>query len=43
VELFEENLRRQFVNLEGLLAQLDSQSQAFSSAIAGLNNLFSKR
>jgi len=43
LELFEENLRRQFVNLEGLLAQLDSQSQAFSSAIAGLNNLFSNR
>jgi len=41
LDLFEENLRREFVALEGLLAQLDSQRQAFTSAIAGLNNLFS--
>lgn len=41
LDIFEENLRRQFVTLEGLLAQLDSQRQAFTSAIAGPNNLFS--
>lgn len=43
LEIFEENLRREFVALEGLLAQLDSQRQAFTSAMAGLDNLFTGR
>ena len=40
--LFEDNLRQRFVSLEVLLAQLDSQRQAFERSISSLNNIFSR-
>ncbi|NIQ00592.1 MAG: hypothetical protein GWM98_09515, partial [Nitrospinaceae bacterium] len=41
VDLFEDNLRKRFTNLEIVVGRLNSQRDAFESSIEGVKNLFS--
>ena len=40
---FEENLKARFTNLEIVLGRLNAQKDTFNSALAGIQNIFSKR
>lgn len=43
LELFEQNIKDRFINLEIILGRLDGQKQAFSQSIENLSNLFKNR
>jgi len=40
LELFEKNLRQEFINLEIILGRLDAQRNAFQQALQGLSSFF---
>jgi flagellar capping protein FliD len=40
---FEESLKARFTNLEIVLGRLNAQKDTFNSALAGIQNIFSKR
>ncbi|NIQ04129.1 MAG: hypothetical protein GWM98_30340, partial [Nitrospinaceae bacterium] len=40
LELFEKNIRQQFINLEIILGRLDSQRNAFNQALDNLSGFF---
>jgi flagellar capping protein FliD len=40
LELFERNIRQQFVNLEIILGRLDAQRNAFQQALQNLGSAF---
>jgi len=42
LEVFEADLRQRFTNLEVIIGRLNSQRDAFTSALGGLENLFKK-
>jgi flagellar hook-associated protein 2 len=43
LELFEQNIRSKFINLEINLGRLNTQKETFSMSLAGLQSLFAKK
>ncbi len=43
LELFERNIREQFINLEIILGQLDAQRNAFQQALQNLGSAFDRQ
>ena len=43
LELFEKNIRQQFINLEIILGRLDAQRKAFQQALQGLSSFFDRQ